>query len=463
VLPLVRAKCVEWCPFLRGQQSLVCGLCLVLCGVAISSATACKYSVRDVAFVEMGDPQYRLYLYLDNATTAEDMTLLRSTGEHALADSNVACKVVMISQNPDKDDVAYLHKLGIDSYPSAVLVSPDERVKLLLLPSKLEDLAEAFQRTVTDIVRSTRRADVLSQLTTAHSVVLIIESNDVALNRVAKTMVRQAIDQIESTLGELPKPIAVPPRLISISPDVARQEEILLWSLGVDTETNYTTQIAMLFGRGRKLGPVLDVGKIKERDVLRSLSVVGLDCECGLDRSWMQAPMIPHVWTEADESRVAQALDFDPGHPLVKAEISRILMRGPSSQDLPESVTFDALLPGLQIIDLDFENDEFDNEIGKVHDRDDDAMGNNESTRTGSVSGSSARESFHGNVQSRLNTTEEASSDLRLQESAADRAVADTTNDRSASSMLTMILLGVVVFGFLGGTLILLSGRRSGS
>ncbi len=153
--------------------------------------------------------------------------------------------------------------------------------------------------------------------------------------------------------------------------------------------------------------------------------------------------MIPHVWTEADESRVATSLGFDPGHPLVKAEMSRILSRGPSSLDLPGNVMFDALLPGLQIIDLNFEEDEFEAEVVDAQETGEGAVGTIESTWASPAS--------------------EASEDQRHRKPDADRAVADSADDRSPSRVLSMMLIGVAVLGFLGGALIMLFGRRGGS
>ena len=143
--------------------------------------------------------------------------------------------------------------------------------------------------------------------------------------------------------------------MIRFSPAEAQREKVLLWSLGVDLEQKSVTQIALLFGRGRKLGPVLQIPGSRQQDLWRSLEVVGNDCECGLDRSWMQGPMIPHDWSTSDEAEALAALGFDPGNPLVKAEISRILARGPLDPKQSQRSLEELLPPQMQLGEIDID------------------------------------------------------------------------------------------------------------
>jgi len=106
------------------------------------------------------------------------------------------------------------------------------------------------------------------------------------------------------------------------------QELVLLWSLGVDDPNDEDTIIAPTMGRMRRLGDPLIVPGAASSDLEARLGLVGLDCECGLDRKWMQGVMVPHDWTTDDEAKALAVLGFDPGNPLVVAEIQRILSRG---------------------------------------------------------------------------------------------------------------------------------------
>jgi len=279
----------------------------------------------------------------------------------------------------------------------------------------------ALRKLLRSAIESPRRDALLHYLLRGHSIVLVVEGTDGANNRRAISWAQEAIARVRTALPTMAKPIALPPRMMRLSPAEAKRERVLLWSLGVDLfhedprtlETPRihaelsshgmnpssgldspiqaqraksarsgkfseqppahghaeaaVAQIALLFGRGRKLGPVLRIPGARQQDLWRSLGVVGEDCECGLDRSWMRGPMIPHAWSTADEAEAVAALGFDPGNPLVKAEISRILVRGPglaqraqaegvrASASGARQPLQDPLQPQLQLMEIDID------------------------------------------------------------------------------------------------------------
>src|SRR5690606_38634283 len=55
------------------------------------------------------------------------------------------------------------------------------------------------------------------------------------------------------------------------------------------------------------------------------------DCECELDREWMKGPLLPARWDAGRQQQALQSLGFDPENPLVRAEVSRIVLRGPGT------------------------------------------------------------------------------------------------------------------------------------
>jgi len=67
--------------------------------------------------------------------------------------------------------------------------------------------------------------------------------------------------------------------------------------------------------------------KISAENLLSILYVIGQDCECGLDLSWVGGTMLPMQWNQKMESRLAKSLGFDPENPYVKMEVSRIIGR----------------------------------------------------------------------------------------------------------------------------------------
>jgi hypothetical protein len=80
------------------------------------------------------------------------------------------------------------------------------------------------------------------------------------------------------------------------------------------------------------------------------VNTIGLNCECGLDRKWMQGTMIPQKWDEDVQKQFADQLGFDPESPAIRIEMSQILSKGGKGQganrQTPIGGTLDDLLMG---------------------------------------------------------------------------------------------------------------------
>lgn len=100
----------------------------------------------------------------------------------------------------------------------------------------------------------------------------------------------------------------------------------------MDTKTTPEPQALVLMGRGRRVGEMLRGGLITRTALQEALAVIGQDCECGLDRVWMQGERFPLAWGQPEKKAAFAELGFDPDNPKVKAEISRIITRGPNSR-----------------------------------------------------------------------------------------------------------------------------------
>ena len=90
--------------------------------------------------------------------------------------------------------------------------------------------------------------------------------------------------------------------------------------------------VVILYGRGRQMGPVLIEDAITEERLTSYLQVIGADCECGLDRSWMQGTMIPLLWSAEIQDEVSVSLGFDPENPRTKMEISMTVAKGQTNR-----------------------------------------------------------------------------------------------------------------------------------
>jgi hypothetical protein len=314
-----------------------------------SVALGCIYNVRDVGFTDIGSTPYRLYCY-----TREDMpggltATLRQISYAALIDSNVEVEMINVDQQKASPDhivpspaMKYLDFWELQSFPAAILVSPDGRSLVLPIsvPDKLftghsssllkEKLWSAFE----SVVISPKRKEFLASSARAYCVVLLIQGKDAAENKKAQATVTNAIEEISGMMNQMTKSIATPPRLIVISPELLSQERVLLWSLGVNANEVDVPYVAVLYGRGRHILPLFKGEGITENGVFNILSVIGESCECGIDKEWLMGTMLPLRWGEKVQSEVAKALGFDVESPMVKTEMSQILSLRPPESEL---------------------------------------------------------------------------------------------------------------------------------
>jgi hypothetical protein len=318
-------------------------------------AFACRYNVREVGFVDLGIERYRLYGYVDQNTPAEITSSFEQISYAALLESNIEAEIIDVNQQKDHPAIKYLDSLQLAALaagqiqtfpsarvragPSAVLVSPDGQtlaVPLTKPGSAARDFEQALRSALDDILSSPKRNEILQQVAKAYGVVLLIESADGEQNKKAKEAVRGAIKQVAGQMQYLPKPIAHPPALIEVSQASLSQENVLLWSLGLDKDKLDQPHAAVLYGRGRWVGPMFKGEQITQDNLTAVLFVIGEDCECGFDHRWLQGTMLPARWDQNLQAQAAESLGFDPESPMIKAEISWIVGRGISSYpDVP--------------------------------------------------------------------------------------------------------------------------------
>ncbi len=320
--------------------SVVC--CLIVSGVAL----ACKYTIRDVGFVDLEPAPYQLLV-----VTATERPQLVKEIEPLLRDSNVQPVFCPLDQ-PIPAAQTYLakYRLADQPLPVAVLVGPGDRSRLIPLAKAVDK--QGLADSLKPIITSPKREKLLEAAMAQHSVILLVEGENSAINRQASQLATQAIEEIKASLPFLPKPIANPPVLMTITPEEAKGEAILLWSLGLGDRDPQTATLAVLFGRCRRLDKVLTVPGGKVENLLRPLHLVGQDCECNLDRDYMRGLVLPHHWDASDEQEAVRALGFDPGNPLVQAEIRQILAKRPPPGQAAPAVGM-GIVPGYQEFDLD--------------------------------------------------------------------------------------------------------------
>ena len=297
--------------------------------VGTPPACACRYTVREVGYVGLGTPSYRLLAYTDAQTPTEVVERLKRIAYAALMDTGIQAVVVAADHPDDPADLQYLKTLGLSELPAAALI--DGRGRALSIPLLQPGLParETIWEACEGLVSSPVRTRLVEHLGYAFAVVLLIEGTDAGQNAAARRDIEAAIEAITPKLPHMAKPVEHPPVLLPVSQEARLHERVLLWDLGLRPDDSNDPYAAVVYGRVRRVGPLLRGGAVTEENVSALLEVVGADCECGIDRRWMTGETILVRWDKNVRQRVADALGFDPENPLVKTEVSQILQYAP--------------------------------------------------------------------------------------------------------------------------------------
>ena len=323
-------------------------------------ALGCRFNVRDVGFVDLGSEPYRLYLFVGDAMPTTERESLQSIAVATFYDTNVKPKLVALGQARQTAVKGFVPSGFTGQTPMAVLVSPDQ--KRTLSVSLVEEGRPVLQ-TAWDalelLVDSPRRNTVLKKVFDRYGVVLIIEGSDATENRRVRSMADAAVSRITAAMPGLEKEIQRPPVVEVISAADYGAERAFLWSLGVQGGSS-SPQVVILYGRGRMIGPVLRGERLSQSSVSAILTTIGLNCECGLDRKWMQGVMVPLKWDRNRKQEIAKQLGFNPESPEIRIEMSQIIAKGGPGQGTNRSKivgdTLDELLTGYRTGNLRVNN-----------------------------------------------------------------------------------------------------------
>jgi len=289
-------------------------------------ALACRFNVRDVGFVDLGSEKYRLFVFVPDATPAAEIESLKSIAYATYLESNVKAEVLTASAAA-KGEAAQFLPANLKQ-AKAVLVSVDGKRSLpVLLSVDGKSLSVSAWDGLESVFDSPRRNSVVSKVYEHYGVVLIFEGKNADENLRIRKIANTVVASITSKMDKLEKEIREPPVVEVISAKDFAGERAFTWSLGI-TEIAETPQVAVLYGRGRIIGPVLRDARLDERSLAAIVNTIGLNCECGLDRKWMQGTMIPQKWDEDVQKRFADHLGFDPESPAIRIEMSQILSKG---------------------------------------------------------------------------------------------------------------------------------------
>jgi hypothetical protein len=320
------------------NSSILSSAVLILLLVLAQSqlVSACRYNVREVGFVDLQIEPYYLFGYVNDETNEEIVSKFEQVAGAGLENSNILSEIINIDQQKDHPAMKFLDLQKVKSLPAAVLASPDGQSYPLSLTERDRPFEEMLRSAIEDILTSPKREEILRKTIENYAVVLLIEGTDAQENQRAKEAASKVIELINSQMDMMPKAISHPPVFVAIDPKSFLSEKILLWSLALDGEEVSEPRAAVLYGRGRWIGPMFRGKEITEDNLANVLFVIGQDCECGLDYRWLQGTMLPARWTDEMQAQVAENLGFDPESPMIKMEMSMIVRRGSYSYpDMP--------------------------------------------------------------------------------------------------------------------------------
>jgi hypothetical protein len=304
-------------------------LALLLWGLSsVAPAFACRFTVWETGFVDLGYEPYRLFGYVEDGTAAGVNSIFAEAAQEGLAESNIQFELVNAGSQKEHPGMEYVDSLKIESFPAAVLVSPDGQALQVAVKRPNGSLKEGIRSVIEEVLRSPKREEILKRVCETYGVVLLIEGPDAQENKRARDAAVAAVEQVTGQMEFLPKPIAHGPVLVAVDANSLGDERVLLWSLALGGEEIKEPCAAIIYGRARWIGPLFRGEQITEDNLLAVLFVIGDTCECGIDRRWLQGTMLPASWDRGLQAKAAESLGFDPENPMVKMEIASIMGRG---------------------------------------------------------------------------------------------------------------------------------------
>ena len=241
------------------------------------NAWACRFTVREIGFSTLSQDIYSLVIIDENANVSNSKW---KTFQDQLIDANI--KLVILHPENDADH-PYMKKaktLKAD-YPVSLLIAPDGR--MLQLESETDSELQ------NEVLESSVRKQLRNDFSDTFCVIVWIEGSNVSLNAEVGQIIEMECNQIENLMPHMPKEVRNGPATMRISSKDIQKEKVLLWSLDIE-ESPIEPIAVVLYGRGRMIGETVQASSIKEGILYKYMSMIGADCECGLDRKWMLGP-----------------------------------------------------------------------------------------------------------------------------------------------------------------------------
>ena len=318
----------------------ICILLMALLGFG-SSAEACRFTVREIAYSILSQTKFS-FVIVDSKQSVESPLIQEMSKCDKVANLNV---VVL---HEEEDRIHPFVELALSKgikLPAYFLLAPNNEVLPFCQGSTLNDkeLKDVFYH---QVLNSEARNRFLEEVQASFARVLLIDSDDESKNQEAVSIIEENCRQIKDLMPLMPKEIQTPPSLLHITREQFEKEKVFLWSLGLDTLMNEPRAV-VLYGRGRVMGQPLPYQKIQEGGTYKYMTLIGADCECGIDRKWMLGRQALLKWNPTTSQQLATELGFDVDSPAILAEMSRIIAKEIDEENVntisfgPENVNID--------------------------------------------------------------------------------------------------------------------------
>lgn len=311
-------------------------LSLVLLFCLVSYSEACRFTVREIGFSTLSRSNYILAV-LDKGGVSTDS--FWKDVNYRLQNSNI--KLEFLNSSKDKDDPVFLEiKNRYPHVPRYVIVSP----KGTMLD--LSDMEPGVM--INQLLHSSITDQLSDNFPDVFCILLWIEGVSEYSNLKADSIISSNCESIENVMPHMPKEVGRGPLAIRITAHNFNSERILLWSLGIMEKPKQPVAF-VLYGRGSVMGERVGYKRICNNRLYDLMGMIGLDCECGLDRRWMLGSQIPMLWSAKNRQKLASEVGFDVDNPMILSEMSRIM----AQKTVGEQASQGSFEP--QIIDMERE------------------------------------------------------------------------------------------------------------
>jgi hypothetical protein len=278
--------------------------------------------------MDLESEHYRLQAFVRRTTPESDIYRLKTAAEVALQGSNVRLEIVDLdSPTLDAPPETSPSATAPTSTLALALLSPDGQMLNPLAAAASSGSSPVWAKVLDPLVSSPARDRLLESVSQCFGAILLLDGTDTAANEKARATIEESIEQTRAQMRTLPKSIARPPELVRLDTASLARESTLLWSLSLKPQPTVHPRALVLYGRMRWIGPVMNGEEITTRNLVGLLSMIGADCECGLDLQWTLGTRLPVRWSDRTHALAVKGLGFDPENPVVKTEIAAILQR----------------------------------------------------------------------------------------------------------------------------------------